>query len=76
MSDGWAGEAERREAARRSLRGQVAVVTGAAGVIGQAVAGLFAGAGARVVLGDRRGDALHALAADLGAHARRRSTAT
>ncbi len=67
MSDGRAGEAERREAERRTLQGQVAVVTGAAGVIGQAVAGLFAGAGARVVLGDRRGDALDALAADLGA---------
>ena len=66
MSDGGAGEAERREAERRSLRGQVAVVTGAAGAIGRAVAVLFAGAGARVVLGDRRGGALHELAADLG----------
>ena len=66
MSDGGAGETERREAARRSLRGQVAVVTGAAGAIGRAVAVLFAGAGARVVLGDRRGAALHELAADLG----------
>lgn len=69
MVSGGAGEAERREAARRSLRGQVAVVTGAAGVIGRAVAGLFAGAGARVLLGDRRGDALDELAAELGAHA-------
>ena len=66
MSDGGAGEAERREAERRSLRGQVAVVTGAAGAIGRAVAVLFAGAGARVVLGDRCGAALHELAADLG----------
>ena len=66
MSDGGAGEAERREAARRSLRGQVAVVTGAAGAIGRAVAVLFAGAGARVVLGDRRGEALYELAEDLG----------
>ena len=64
-----AGEAERREAARRSLQGQVAVVTGAAGAIGRAVAALFAGAGARVVLGDRRGEALHALAEELGARA-------
>lgn len=69
VSGGGAGEAERREAARRSLRGQVAVVTGAAGVIGRAVAGLFAGAGAWVLLGDRRGDALDVLAAELGAHA-------
>ncbi len=69
MSDGDAGRSERREAARRSLRSQVAVVTGAAGVIGQAVAEVFAGSGARVVLGDRRGEALHALAAGLGAHA-------
>ena len=76
VSGGGAGEAERREAARRSLRGQVAVVTGAAGVIGRAVAGLFAGAGARVLLGDRRGDALDELAAELGAHARPRSSAT
>lgn len=44
----------------------MAVVTGAAGAIGRAVAGLFAGAGARVVLGDRRGETLHALAAGLG----------
>ena len=42
-------------------------MTGAAGVIGQAVAEVFAGAGARMVLGDRRGDALHALAVELGA---------
>ena len=69
MSDGEAGKAERREAARRSLRGQVAVVTGAAGAIGRAVAGLFAGVGARVVLADRRGEALHALATELGTHA-------
>jgi len=66
VSDGDAGGSERRETERRTLQGQVAVVTGAAGAIGRAVAGLFAGAGARVVLGDRRGEALHALAAGLG----------
>ncbi len=69
MSDAGAGQAERREAARRTLRGRVAVVTGAAGAIGRAVVELFAGAGARVVLGDRRGDALHALAGELGERA-------
>ena len=69
MSDAEALEAERREAARRTLRGQVAVVTGAAGAIGRAVARLFAGAGARVVLGDRRGEAPDALVAELGAQA-------
>ena len=69
MSDGGAGEAERREAARRTLQGKVAVVTGAAGAIGRAVAELFAGAGARIVLGDRRSKPLHALAAELGPHA-------
>ena len=66
MNGSDAGRSERREAERRTLQGQVAVVTGAAGAIGRAVAGLFAGAGARVVLGDRRGETLHALAAGLG----------
>ena len=66
MSEAGGLGAERRSAARRALRDQVAVVTGAAGAIGRAVAGLFVGAGARVVLGDRRGEALDALAAELG----------
>ena len=44
MSDGRLG-AERRAAAGSTLRNQVAVVTGAAGAIGRAVAGLFAAAG-------------------------------
>ena len=48
------------------LRGQVAVVTGAAGVIGAAIARTLVAAGIRVVLGDvRRGD-LERLAARLG----------
>ena len=66
MSEAGGLGAERRSAAWRTLRDQVAVVTGAAGAIGRAVAGLFVGAGARVVLGDRRGEALDALAAELG----------
>ena len=66
MSEAGGLGAERRAAARRALRDQVAVVTGAAGAIGRAVAGTFVHAGARVVLGDRRGEALDALAAELG----------
>ena len=71
MSEAGGLGAERRAAARRTdgrrtLRDQVAVVTGAAGAIGRAIAALFVGVGARVVLGDRRGDALHTLADELG----------
>ena len=50
----------------RALRGQVAVITGAAGIIGQAIARLFVEVGAQVVLGDRRYQALNALASELG----------
>ena len=46
--------------------GPVAVVTGAAGVIGAAVARTFAVAGIRVVLGDVRKQELDRLAAELG----------
>jgi NAD(P)-dependent dehydrogenase (short-subunit alcohol dehydrogenase family) len=48
-----------------SLRGKVALVTGGAGGIGQAVARALAGAGARVVLSGRSQAALRAV--DLGA---------
>ncbi len=44
------------------VRGQVVLVTGAAGGIGSAVARLFAGLGGRVVLTGRRGAALEAVA--------------
>ena len=45
---------------------QVAVVTGAAGVIGSAIARTFTAAGIRVVLGDVREEELDRLAAELG----------
>lgn len=48
------------------LSGQVALITGAAGGIGMAIAGLFAARGCRIVLVDRS-DAVHAAAASLGA---------
>lgn len=48
------------------LSGQVAVITGAVGVIGAAIARTFVDAGFRVVLGDVREDALDRLAAELG----------
>ncbi|MFO1211042.1 MAG: SDR family oxidoreductase [Amaricoccus sp.] len=48
------------------LNGRVAAVTGAASGIGLACARAMLGAGARVVLVDRAGDRLDALAAELG----------
>jgi len=45
---------------------QVAVITGAAGVIGEAIARSFVAAGIRVVLGDVRDAALRRLATELG----------
>lgn len=46
--------------------GRVAVITGAAGVIGVAIARTFVDAGVRVVLGDVRGAEVDRLAAELG----------
>jgi 3-oxoacyl-[acyl-carrier protein] reductase len=48
------------------LTGRTALVTGASGGIGGAIARQLHGQGARVVLTGRRADALEALAADLG----------
>ena len=49
-----------------SLRGSVALVTGAASGIGRASARLLAAAGARVALADRDADGAHALAREIG----------
>jgi NAD(P)-dependent dehydrogenase (short-subunit alcohol dehydrogenase family) len=49
----------------RSLAGRNVVITGAAGGIGSALAGRFAGAGARVALLDLDGEAAEALAGEL-----------
>jgi len=51
---------------QRSLRGQVAVVTGAAGAIGAGIARTFVDAGAMVVLGDVRHNEVGEVAATLG----------
>jgi NAD(P)-dependent dehydrogenase (short-subunit alcohol dehydrogenase family) len=48
------------------MDGRVAVITGAAGSIGAAVARAFVAEGARVVLSDRRAEPLAELAAELG----------
>lgn len=49
-----------------ALHGQVALITGAGGAIGAAIARLFAQHGAAVMLVDRDPDALAAVSADLG----------
>lgn len=48
------------------LQGQVVLITGGAGAIGQAAARAFAAQGAAVMLTDRAGEALDAAAASLG----------
>lgn len=48
------------------LEGKVAVVTGAGGGIGTAIAAAFAGAGAKVALLDLNGEAAHAAARETG----------
>ena len=54
---------------RYSLEGRIALITGASSGIGAHLARLFAGAGAKVVLGARRVDRIAALAAQIGANA-------
>ena len=54
---------------RHSLEGRIALITGASSGIGAHLARLFAGAGAKVVLGARRVERIAALAADIGADA-------
>ncbi len=52
-----------------SLDGKAALVTGASGAIGGAIARALHGAGAKVLLAGTRRDALAALAAELGSGA-------
>ena len=49
------------------LEGRIALITGAAGGIGQPLARAFVGAGMRVALCDTSGEGLHRLQAELGA---------
>jgi NAD(P)-dependent dehydrogenase (short-subunit alcohol dehydrogenase family) len=51
------------------LNGRTALVTGGAGTVGMALARALAGAGARIVLSGRDGEALERAAAELGADA-------
>src|SRR5688572_27671661 len=56
-------------ATRRSLSGQVVVITGGARGIGRATAQALARRGARVAIGDLDGDLAHRVAAELGGDA-------
>lgn len=51
--------------ASTTMRGKVVVITGAASGVGRCAAGLFADAGARVVLADRNAEGARAVAAEL-----------
>ena len=55
---------------RRDFVGKVVVITGAAGGLGRALAGAFAGAGARIAALDRDAAGVEALAAELRAEGR------
>ena len=50
-----------------AIAGRVAIVTGAGNGLGRAEALALAGAGARLVLNDLPGDAVEAVAAEIGA---------
>ena len=65
-AEGDPTRAEEQVAADRRLDGQVAGITGAAGVIGRAIARRFVEAGARVALGDLDGAQAIAAARQLG----------
>lgn len=57
------------QTSKQDLRGQLALVTGAAGTMGRAVARALAGDGCRVALVDRAAEALRPLEDELGPHA-------
>jgi rhamnulose-1-phosphate aldolase/alcohol dehydrogenase len=66
----WSLEMAKLKAPQRELSGHVALVTGAAGGIGRAIATRFAEEGAHVVLADLDGEAAREAAAAIGAAVR------